>query len=238
MKRMLYPVLTALLFVFITIGCETPSADGDATLNSQMDSVSYSLGFFYGQSLAAEGVESLEDEKFIDGLNRALSQGESQIDQMAMQSLMQTFQQEITQSAEARRSEEATANIAAGSEFLEENAQNDDVMVTESGLQYRVIEEGTGAQPTAENEVEVHYRGTLISGEEFDSSHSRGQTATFPLNRVIPGWTEGLQLMREGATYEFFVPAELAYGNNPPPGSPIQPGSVLIFEVELIEVKD
>ncbi len=238
MKRMLYPVLTALLFVFITIGCETPSADGDSTLNSQMDSVSYSLGFFYGQSLASEGVESLEDNKFIDGLNRALSRGDSQIDDMAMQSLMQTFQQEITQSAEARRSEEASSNIAAGTEFLEENAQNDDVMVTESGLQYRVIEEGTGVQPTAENEVEVHYRGTLISGEEFDSSHSRGQTATFPLNRVIPGWTEGLQLMREGATYEFFVPSELAYGNNPPPGSPIQPGSVLIFEVELIDVKE
>jgi len=155
-----------------------------------------------------------------------------------MQSLMQRFQQEITEDAEARREREATANIEAGNEFLEENAQRDDVMVTESGLQYRVVEEGTGAQPTAEDEVEVHYRGTLITGEEFDSSYQRGETVTFPLNRVIPGWTEGVQLMSEGATYEFFVPSELGYGNNPPPGSPIQPGSVLIFEVELINVID
>lgn len=236
MKRILFPVLTALLIIFVTLGCESPSGDGDASLNSQIDSVSYSLGFFYGQSLSAEGVESLEDDKFIGGLNRALNREESQIDDMAMQSLMQRFQQEITEGAAARREQEASANIEAGNEFLEENTQNDDVMVTESGLQYRVIEEGTGAQPTPENEVEVHYRGTLIGGEEFDSSYERGQTATFPLNQVISGWTEGLQLMSEGATYEFFVPSELGYGNNPPPGSPIQPGSVLIFEVELIDV--
>lgn len=238
MKRIIFPVLTALLIFTVTIGCETPGGDGDTSLDSQMDSVSYSLGFFYGQSLSAEGVESLEDDKFVDGLNRALDREESKIDDIAMQSLMQRYQQEITEGAQARREQEATSNIEAGNEFLEENAQNENVMVTESGLQYRVIEEGSGAQPTAEDEVEVHYRGTLITGEEFDSSHERGQTATFPLNRVIPGWTEGLQLMREGATYEFFVPSELGYGNNPPPGSPIQPGSVLIFEVELIDVRN
>jgi len=139
---------------------------------------------------------------------------------------------------QARQQEAASDNIEEGREFLEENAQKDDVMVTESGLQYRVIEEGSGVSPTAEDEVEVHYRGTLLSGEEFDSSYSRDETATFPLNRVIPGWTEGLQLMSEGATYEFFIPADLAYGNNPPPGSIIEPGSVLIFEVELIDVKE
>lgn len=239
MKRILFPVLTALLIIFVTLGCESPSGDGEtSSLNSQMDSVSYSLGFFYGQSLSSEGVESLEDDKFVDGLNRALNREESEIDDVAMQSLMQRYQQEITEGAQARREQEATANIEAGNEFLEENAQNEDVMVTESGLQYRVVEEGSGAQPTAGDEVEVHYRGTLITGEEFDSSYERGQTATFPLNQVIPGWTEGLQLMSEGATYEFFVPAELGYGNNPPPGSPIQPGSVLIFEVELIDVKN
>jgi len=238
MKRIIFSVLTALLIFYVTTGCETPGGDSDASLDSQMDSVSYSLGFFYGQSLSAEGVESLEDDKFVAGLNQALNREDSQIDDLAMQSLMQRYQQEITEGAQARREADATANIEAGNEFLEENAQNEDVMVTESGLQYRVIEEGTGTQPTAEDEVEVHYRGTLITGEEFDSSYERGQTATFPLNRVIPGWTEGLQLMREGATYEFFVPSELGYGNNPPPGSPIQPGSVLIFEVELIDVKD
>ncbi|WP_340106434.1 FKBP-type peptidyl-prolyl cis-trans isomerase [Rhodohalobacter sp. 8-1] len=238
MKVSIYSVLTALLFILIINGCESPRGTADASLESRMDSVSYSLGFFYGQSLASEGVDSLQNGQFIAGLNQALEEDSSIIDQVAMQALMQQFQQDIRQSQQARQQEAASENIAEGQEFLEENAQKEDVMVTESGLQYRVIEEGTGESPTAEDEVEVHYRGTLISGEEFDSSYSRGETATFPLNRVIPGWTEGLQLMSEGATYEFYVPADLAYGNNPPPGSIIEPGAVLIFEVELIDVKE
>lgn len=238
MKFSIYTVLSALMFMLVVTSCESIQGDGDTSLESRTDSVSYSLGFFYGQSLASEGVESLENDKFISGLNQAIDQEESAIDQMAMQTLMQSFQQELAQNRQARQEEAASGNIEAGNAFLEENAENDDVMVTESGLQYRVIEEGSGVSPTAEDEVEVHYRGTLISGEEFDSSYSRNETATFPLNRVIPGWTEGLQLMSEGATYEFFVPSELGYGNNPPPGSIIEPGSVLIFEVELIDVKE
>lgn len=238
MKVSIYSVLSALIFILIVNGCESPEGSADASLESRIDSVSYSLGFFYGQSLASEGVDSLQNGQFIAGLNQAIAQEESVIDQMAMQSLMQSFQQEIRASQQERQQAQASENIEAGTEFLEENAQNDDVMVTESGLQYRVIEEGSGESPTAEDEVEVHYRGTLISGEEFDSSYSRDETASFPLNQVIPGWTEGLQLMNEGATYEFFVPSELAYGNNPPPGSIIEPGSVLIFEVELIDVKE
>ncbi|REL37639.1 FKBP-type peptidyl-prolyl cis-trans isomerase [Rhodohalobacter sp. SW132] len=238
MKRTVYPVLMALIFLFATIGCESPSGGGETSLDSQIDSVSYSLGYLYGQNLSSGGVESLEDDKFLSGLNQALDRGDSQIDDMAMQSLMQRYQQEITQAAQARREGEAAANIEEGNRFLEENAQNEDVSVTESGLQYRVIEEGSGDRPEVSDEVEVHYRGTLVSGEEFDSSHSRNQTATFPVSGVIAGWTEGLQLMREGATYEFFIPSELAYGNNPPPGSIIEPGSVLIFEVELIDIKE
>lgn len=238
MKVSIYSVLSALLFILVINGCESPQGTADASLESRTDSVSYSLGFFYGQSLASEGVESLDNGNFIAGLNQALAEDTSIIDQVAMQTLMQQFQQEIRQNQQARQQEAASENIEEGQEFLEENAQNEDVMVTESGLQYRVIEEGTGESPTAEDEVEVHYRGTLLSGEEFDSSYSRNETATFPLNRVIPGWTEGLQLMSEGATYEFYVPSDLAYGNNPPPGSIIEPGSVLIFEVELIDVKE
>jgi len=238
MKRIVYPVLIALILFTVTTGCESPSAGGETSLDSQIDSVSYSLGFLYGQNLAQGGVESLEDDKFLTGLNRALNRDESQIDDIAMQSLMQRYQEEISQTAQTRREGQAAANIEEANQFLEENAQNEGVSVTDSGLQYRVIEEGTGDRPTEADEVEVHYRGTLISGEEFDSSHSRNQTATFPLGGVIPGWTEGLQLMREGATYEFFIPAELAYGNNPPPGSIIEPGAVLIFEVELIDIKN
>lgn len=238
MKLSIYTVLSALIFVLLINGCESPSGGADSSLESRMDSVSYSLGYFYGQTLATEGVDSLQNGQFIAGLEQAYSDEDPALDQMTMQTVMQSFQQELAANRQASQQEAASENIAEGQEFLEENAQNDDVMVTESGLQYRVIEEGSGASPSAEQEVEVHYRGTLISGEEFDSSYSRNETATFPLNRVIPGWTEGLQLMSEGATYEFYVPADLAYGNNPPPGSIIEPGSVLIFEVELIDVKE
>src|SRR6056297_196907 len=238
MKLSMYAVLTALLFTLVISGCEAPEGSADSSLESRMDSVSYSLGYFYGQTLATEGVDSLQNGQFIAGLNQAMDEVDPAIDEMTMQTVMRSFQQELTMNRQARQQEAASDNIEEGREFLEENAQKDDVMVTESGLQYRVIEEGSGVSPTAEDEVEVHYRGTLLSGEEFDSSYSRDETATFPLNRVIPGWTEGLQLMSEGATYEFFIPADLAYGNNPPPGSIIEPGSVLIFEVELIDVKE
>lgn len=238
MKSSIYTVLFALIFILVINSCESSEVSPDASLESRIDSVSYSLGFFYGQSLASEGVDSLQNGQFLAGLNQAIAEEESSIDQMAMQSLMQAFQQELAANRQARQQEAASENIEEGEAFLEENAQNNDVMVTDSGLQYRIIEEGSGDSPTAEDEVEVHYRGTLISGEEFDSSYSRDETATFPLNRVIPGWTEGLQLMSEGATYEFFVPPALGYGNNPPPGSIIEPGSVLIFEVELIDVKE
>lgn len=252
MKVSIYSVLSALLFILIINGCESPQGTADANLESRIDSVSYSLGFFYGQSLAAEGVDSLQNGQFIAGLNQAIEGEESAIDQMAAQALMQSFQQELAASQQARQQEAASENIAEGEEFLEENAQKDDVMVTESGLQYRVIEEGSGESPTAENTVTVHYVGTLIDGTVFDTSRKEVaqendlysaqrepyEGATFPVNRVISGWTEGLQLMSEGATYEFFIPSDLAYGNNPPPGSVIEPGSALIFEVELIEVNE
>ena len=238
MKLSIYTVLSALAFILVINGCESPGGSAEASLESRMDSVSYSLGHFYGQTLVNQGVDSLDLENFNAGLDQAIAEEESAIDQTAMQALMQRFQQDIRLQQQAEQQASASENIEEGREFLEENAQKEDVMVTDSGLQYRIIEEGSGESPAAEDEVEVHYRGTLISGEEFDSSYSRNETATFPLNRVIPGWTEGLQLMSEGATYEFYIPGDLAYGNNPPPGSIIEPGSVLIFEVELIDVKE
>jgi len=120
--------------------------------------------------------------------------------------------------------------------FLEQNAQRPDVTVTESGLQYRVIEQGEGPSPSASDRVRVHYRGKLVNGTEFDSSYSRNQPAVFPLQGVIAGFREGIMLMNVGSTYEFVMPANLAYGNTPPPGSGIHPGAVLIFEVTLLEI--
>lgn len=228
----------ALLSLTLFSACDSGNYNPSPDLSSKADSVSYSIGYLQGSGMAQEGMTDIDMKNFIAGFQQALSETDPELDMMAMQQIIQGYMMEVQQRQEMERSEQAESNRAEGQSFLEENAQREDVQVTESGLQYRVIEEGSGERPSAEDEVEVHYRGTLITGEEFDSSYSRNQTATFPLNGVIPGWTEGLQLMREGATYEFFIPSELAYGTNPPPRSIILPGSVLIFEVELIDIKE
>jgi FKBP-type peptidyl-prolyl cis-trans isomerase FkpA len=124
-----------------------------------------------------------------------------------------------------------------GEKFLKENATKEGVKTTSSGLQYKVLKEGEGKQPKATDTVQVHYKGTLIDGTEFDSSYKRGEPIAFPLNRVIPGWTEGVQLMKEGSKYQFFIPSNLAYGERGTPGGPIGPNETLIFEVELLKVQ-
>ena len=131
----------------------------------------------------------------------------------------------------------ADPNSEKGEAFLKENSTKEGVKTTASGLQYKVLRDGKGKSPKATDTVEVHYKGTLLDGTEFDSSYKRGQTIEFPLNRVIPGWTEGVQLMKEGAKYQFTIPSALAYGERGTPGGPIPPNSTLIFEVELVSVK-
>ena len=131
----------------------------------------------------------------------------------------------------------ADPNLEKGEAFLAENAKKEGVKTTASGLQYKVLKEGTGKSPKDTDTVQVHYKGTLLDGTEFDSSIKRGQPAEFPLNRVIPGWTEGVQLMKEGAKYQFTIPSKLAYGERGTPGGPIPPNSTLVFEVELLSIK-
>mgnify|MGYP000196776447 CR=1 FL=1 len=136
----------------------------------------------------------------------------------------------------SNNSEVAEANIAAGVEFLAENATKEGVVTTDSGLQYLILTDAEGEKPSKSANVTVHYKGTSLEGEEFDSSYSRNAPATFPLNRVIAGWTEGVQLMSKGATYRFFIPSDLAYGAQGAGGS-IGPHATLIFDVELLEIK-
>ncbi|MEX0724291.1 MAG: FKBP-type peptidyl-prolyl cis-trans isomerase [Gracilimonas sp.] len=221
-------ILSAVLL--ISACDQKTSGNYEADLSTQIDSVSYAIGYQNGMLLDNEGLNDIDMENYLAGFNQALNSEEGIMGREELFAVINSYVQELSQ----RRGSE---NVEKGQAFLEENKDKEGVMVTESGLQYKVIEEGDGESPTAENVVSVHYEGTLIDGEVFDSSYDRGQPAEFPLNRVIPGWTEGVQLMREGATYEFYIPSELAYGAQAPQGSPIGPNETLIFKVELLEVK-
>lgn len=193
-----------------------------------MDRLSYAWGLAMGKQLQAMGVETVDSESFKDGVKVAFDGGEPAMPLEEAQKLINDYLENLAKKAEA-------AARAEGDAFLAENGKKENVKTTASGLQYVVEKEGEGAQPTAEDEVTVHYIGKLLNGTVFDSSVNRGEPATFPLNRVIPGWTEGVQLMKEGAKYTFFIPSDLAYGPNGVPNV-IPPHSTLIFEVELIKV--
>ncbi|MDE5808595.1 MAG: FKBP-type peptidyl-prolyl cis-trans isomerase [Muribaculaceae bacterium] len=193
-----------------------------------MDQLSYAWGLAMGSQLKAMGVENIEFSDFDEAVHAAFKGEEPKMSPEEANKIIQEYLQELT----AKK----TAEIkSVGEKFLEENKKKENVITTPSGLQYIVEKEGTGAQPTAEDEVTVHYTGKLIDGTVFDSSVSRGEPATFPLNRVIPGWTEGVQLMKEGGKYTFYIPSDLAYGPQGVPNA-IPPHSTLIFEVELIKV--
>lgn len=193
-----------------------------------MDKLSYAWGLAMGQQLKAMGVKELNSESFKDAVKVAFDGGTPEMDPEEAQKIINDFLMDIQKKAEAKAREE-------GEKFLAENKKDEKVKETASGLQYVVEKEGEGAQPGPEDEVTVHYTGRLLNGQVFDSSVNRGEPATFPLNRVIPGWTEGVQLMKEGAKYTFFIPSDLAYG---PQGIPnaIPPHATLIFDVELIKV--
>ena len=193
-----------------------------------MDKLSYAWGLAMGQQLRGMGVKDLNVEDYAAAVKAVFEGTESAIPFEEAQTLINEYLQNLEE-------EMTKAAREAGEKFLEENKKNEGVKVTASGLQYVVEKEGEGAQPTATDEVTVHYTGKLLNGQVFDSSVQRGEPATFPLNRVIPGWTEGVQLMSEGSKYEFVIPYDLAYGAHGAPGA-IPPYATLKFIVELIEV--
>lgn len=193
-----------------------------------MDKLSYAWGLAMGRQLQGMGVKDLNADDFKDAVKAVYDGTEPAMKVEEAQKLIQDYLNDLQKKAE-------DAAKAAGKAFLEENKKKAEVKETPSGLQYVVEKEGEGAQPTAEDEVTVHYTGKLLDGTVFDSSVNRGEPATFPLNRVIPGWTEGVQLMKEGSKFTFFIPSDLAYGPQGIPGA-IPPHSTLIFDVELIKV--
>ena len=198
-------------------------------LGTEMEKVSYSLGVSVANSVKAQGLQSIDAkavgkafEDVFEGKELVISEEEANV-------ILQEYFQKLANKA-------LEENQAAGKEFLIENAKRDGVVTTASGLQYEVLAQGSGASPKATDEVTVHYHGTLTDGRVFDSSVDRGQPATFPVNGVIPGWIEALQLMNVGSKYKLYIPSDLAYGERGA-GQMIGPNSTLIFEVELISIK-
>ena len=199
-------------------------------LKDQKDKVSYSIGMNIGFNLSKQKVD-INPDILAAGIKDAIA-GKPQLTQDQVKEVMAQFEKDMEQ----KQKELGEKNKTQGAKFLEDNKKKPGVKTTASGLQYKVEKEGTGAQPKATDMVTVNYRGTLIDGTEFDSSYKRGQPATFPVNGVIKGWTEALQLMKQGAKYQLFIPAALAYGERAM-GPDIAPNSTLIFDVELQEVK-
>ncbi len=223
--------LIILVLVLPLLGIQSQAQE----FENEMDSISYMLGADMARNLSNQGME-LSPEFVYQGMKDIFDGKESSFDQATVQQLMVAFQTQMQNAQMAKMQAASAENEAKGAAFLAENGQKEGVTTTASGLQYEVLTPGTGASPVATDVVEVHYEGKLLSGEIFDSSIQRGQPATFPLNQVIRGWTEGVQLMKEGAKYRFFIPGNLAYG---PQGSPpkIGPGELLVFDVELISIK-
>jgi FKBP-type peptidyl-prolyl cis-trans isomerase FklB len=199
-------------------------------LKDQKDKVSYSIGMNIGANLSRQKVD-INPDLLAAGIKDAIA-GKPQLTQDQVKDVMQQFEKDMEQKQKAA----GEKNKADGAKFLDDNKKKPGVKTTASGLQYKVEKEGTGPQPKATDMVTVNYRGTLIDGTEFDSSYKRGQPATFPLNGVIKGWTEGLQLMKVGSKCQFFVPSTLAYGERSV-GPDIAANATLIFEVELLDVK-
>ena len=200
-----------------------------------MDKVSYALGLGIGRQLQDLCGEDLNINDFTQAVRDLLTGNHLAIDEIEGQQLVIEFLQRRDAERKSEQAKLGEAAKRAGEEYLEKNAARSGVTVLPSGLQYEVLREGTGRKPKSTDSVKCHYEGTLVDGTVFDSSRRRGEPAVFPLNGVIRGWTEGLQLMQEGAVYRFFIPYNLAYGENGA-GASIPPYAALVFEVELIEV--
>lgn len=206
----------------------------DATKPESLDDrVSYSYGIMIARQLTERGIE-INLDQFTSAFKAIVAKEEPLLSE---EEVAAAFEENQKNMAAANMSPDDKANMEAGETFLAENADKDGIKTTDSGLQYEVLKEGEGDSPEAADVVEVHYHGTLLDGTVFDSSVDRGEPTSFPLNRVIPGWTEGVQLMKEGAKYRFYVPQDLAYGERGA-GADIKPFSTLIFEVELLDIKE
>lgn len=223
------------LFTFAAVACAQDEPGQDlAKPESLDDRASYSFGLNLGRNFEQQGVP-INLDYLIQGMRDGLEGGEALLTDEEMNTTMQAFQQEMMARAQKEREESASKNQTAADEFLASNKTAEGVVTTESGLQYQVIEAGSGPKPGPTDQVTVHYKGTLLDGTVFDSSYDRNQPASFPVNGVIPGWGEAVQLMPVGSKWKLWIPPTLAYGERGA-GNQIGPNALLVFEVELLSI--
>jgi FKBP-type peptidyl-prolyl cis-trans isomerase FklB len=203
-------------------------AQNNVPLASVLDSVSYSLGIVLGTSIQQAGIKEFDEKLFMQGIRDVNNSDQQGLTAEQANMILNGY---LTQLGEKK----AVLNLVEGQKFLAENAKKEGIVTLPSGLQYKVVKEGEGTSPADTSMVTVHYTGTFIDGKVFDSSIERGEPVQFPVNGVIPGWTEALQLMKPGANWMLYIPSQLGYGENSPRG--IEPNSVLIFDVQLISVE-
>lgn len=238
MRRLTLVIMFVGILLLMELGCQAGNGEAGKKVNldSEKAKVSYAIGFNMGQSLVPIK-EELELETLLQGLKDGeAGNNKAQMTPEAIEKTLAEFQKKARDIFDKKRKESAEKNKVEGDAFLKENAKKPGIITTASGLQYKVIAEGTGPTPKATDIVKVNYRGTLIDGTEFDSSYKRGQPAVFALNRVIPAWTEGLQLMKVGGKNIIYAPSNLAYGERGAGGN-ILPNSTLIFEIELLGIE-
>ncbi len=228
--------LTNLAAAGISLVAISVHAQNRITLKDQKDKVSYSIGVNIGTSFKQQGID-VNPEVLLAGLKDALSASKTLLSEEEIQQTLMTFQRELTGKQAELAKELGEKNKKDGEAFLAENKKKEGVKTTASGLQYKIITEGTGKKPAASDTVRVHYKGTLLDGSEFDSSYKGGEPAEFSVSGVIPGWTEAVQLMPVGSKWQLFIPSKLAYGEEGQ-GRVIGPNATLVFEVELLAVVD
>jgi len=224
--------LLVVVLMLFTIACSQNTAQ-NVDLKTFEDSVSYAIGADIARNFESQKMD-VNNDAFVNGFNDVASKGDVKISEEEALNILTKYQKVMTAKREAEANAASLENTVKGQEFLAANKTKEGVKVTASGLQYKVITLGKGAQPLVTDKVKVHYKGTLIDGTKFDSSYDRGTPTEFPLSGVIRGWTEGLQLMPVGSKFEFYIPGELAYGARAP--QTIGPNQTLIFEIELLEI--
>jgi len=216
----------------------TASKDQPVTaLTTSKQKASYAIGMNWGTGLHRQAID-VDTAALLQGMKDALAGGKTLLTEDEARTALMQLQKEMQEKQQAKAAAEGEANKKEGDAFLAANKSKEGVVTLPSGLQYKILKEGSGPKPTATDSVVCNYKGTLINGTEFDSSYKRGEPATFPVTGVIKGWTEALQLMPVGSKWQLFIPSDLAYGARGTPGGPIGPNATLIFEVELLSIKD